>query len=59
MPSSETLLVNYWQWSPVGHALEGMRYALGYKAANAELRVSLLLNRATAVKLAPPVPVHR
>lgn len=52
MPSSETLLVNYWYAHPVGHALEGMRYALGYKTANPELRVSLLLNGATAVELA-------
>jgi hypothetical protein len=44
MSCAETLLVNYWYAHPVGHALEGMRYALGYKAANPELRVSLLLN---------------
>lgn len=53
---SETLLVNYWYAHPVGHALEGMRYALGYKAANPELRVSLLLNGATAVELARLCP---
>jgi hypothetical protein len=52
MSSSGTLLVNYWYAHPVGHALEGMRYALGYHAANPELRVSLLLNGATAVELA-------
>jgi hypothetical protein len=51
MPSHETLLVNYWYAHPVGHALEGMRYALGYKTANPDLRVSLLLNAATAVEL--------
>jgi hypothetical protein len=33
-----------------------MRYALGYKAANPELRVSLLLNGATAVELAHLCP---
>lgn len=52
MPASETLLVNYWYAHPVGHALEGMRYALGYKTANPAMRVSLLLNGATAVELA-------
>ena len=52
MPRLETLLVNYWYAHPVGHALEGMRYALGYKAANPQLRVSLLLNGASAVELA-------
>lgn len=56
MPRSETLLVNYWYAHPVGHALEGMRYALGYKAANPELRVSLLLNDASAVELARLCP---
>ena len=53
---SETLLVNYWYAHPVGHALEGMRYALGYHAADPELRVSLLLNGATAVELARCCP---
>ncbi len=48
----ETLLVNYWYAHPVGHAIEGLRYALGYHAANPELRVSLLLNGATPVELA-------
>ena len=52
MPAPETLLVNYWYAHPIGHSLEGMRYALGYKAANPDLRVSLLLNGATAVELA-------
>lgn len=56
MPSRETLLVNYWYWNSVGHAVEGMRYALGYKAADPELRVSLLLNSATAVELARLCP---
>ena len=51
MRSSKTLLVNYWYAHPVGHALEGMRYALGYKTANPHLRVSLLLNGASAVEL--------
>jgi hypothetical protein len=52
----ETLLVNYWYAHPVGHALEGMRYALGYKTANPELGVGLLLNGATAVELARLCP---
>jgi hypothetical protein len=50
--ATERLLVNYWYAHPVGHALEGLRYCLGYKAANPELRVSLLLNQATPVELA-------
>ncbi|HVW90587.1 MAG TPA: hypothetical protein VHC01_14080 [Gaiellaceae bacterium] len=56
MLRSQTLLVNYWYAHPVGHALEGMRYALGYKAADPDLRVSLLLNGATAVELARLCP---
>lgn len=54
--SPETLLVNYWYAHPVGHALEGMRYALGYKSADPEVRVSLLLNGATAIELARLCP---
>ena len=56
MAPTESLLVNYWYAQPVGHALEGMRYALGYKAARPELQVGLLLNGATAVELARLCP---
>lgn len=52
----ERLLVNYWYAHPVGHAVEGLRYCLGYKAANPELSVSLLLNGATPVELARLCP---
>jgi hypothetical protein len=47
-----TLLVNYWFAHPVGHAIEAMRYALGYQAADPSLCVSLLLSGATPVELA-------
>jgi hypothetical protein len=50
------LLVNYWYAHPVGHALEALRYALGYKDADPALRVSVLLNGATAVELAGCCP---
>jgi hypothetical protein len=53
---TRTLLVNYWYAHPVGHAVEGLRLALGYKAANPDLRVSLLLNGATPVELAHCCP---
>jgi hypothetical protein len=53
---TERLLVNYWYAHPVGHAIEGLRYALGYYAADPELRVSLLLNAATPVELAQCCP---
>jgi hypothetical protein len=52
----ERLLVNYWYAPPVGHALEGLRYCLGYKVANPALSVSLLLNAATPVELADLCP---
>ena len=52
----ERLLVNYWYARPVGHAIEGLRYALGYHVANPEMRVSLLLNAATPVELAKCCP---
>jgi hypothetical protein len=52
----ERLLVNYWYARPVGHAIEGLRYALGYHVANPEMKVSLLLNAATPVELAQCCP---
>ena len=55
-PRPSSLLVNYWYAHQVGHALEGLRYALGYFAANPEQRVSLLLNGATAIELAHGSP---
>ena len=46
------MLVNYWYANPVGHAVEGLRYAFGYQVANPHASVSLLLSDATAVELA-------
>jgi hypothetical protein len=40
----------------VGHAIESLRYALGYKAADPSRRVSVLLNGATSVELADCCP---
>jgi hypothetical protein len=48
--------VNYWYAHPVGHAIEGLRYALGYATANPAMKVSLLLNAATPVELAGYCP---
>jgi hypothetical protein len=48
---AQSMLLNYWYAPPVGHAIEALRYALGYTAANREMRVSLLLNDATPVEL--------
>src|SRR5919204_1772305 len=48
----ETALVNYWYAHPVGHCIEALRYCLGYKAANPDISVNVLLNEATPVELA-------
>src|SRR6187397_1137162 len=48
---SRSLLVNFWYAHPVGHAIEALRYCLGYHAADPGLRISLLLNAATATEL--------
>jgi hypothetical protein len=47
----ERLLVNYWYSPPIGHALEGLRYCLGYHRADPNLSVNLLLNAATPLEL--------
>ena len=52
----QKLLVNYWYAPPVGHAIEGLRYALGHQAADPDLKVSLLLNAATPTELARCCP---
>jgi len=54
--SGERALVNYWYAYPVGHAIEGFRYCLGYKTADPTLGVSLLLNAASAIELARCCP---
>jgi hypothetical protein len=51
-PRVESLLVNFWYAHPVGHAIEGLRYCLGYHRADPSLEVSLLLNAATPTELA-------
>jgi hypothetical protein len=48
----ERLLVNYWYAYPIGHAIEALRYCLGYHSADPNLSVNLLLSAATPVELA-------
>lgn len=55
----DSILVNYWYAHPVGHVIEGLRYGLGYAAANPTAAVSLLLNGAAPVELASCVPFLR
>jgi hypothetical protein len=52
-----SLLVNFWYAHPVGHAVEALRYCLGY--ASDEVEISLLLNGATATELAGCCPFVR
>jgi hypothetical protein len=51
-----TLLVNHVYWQNVGHAVEALRYTLGYHLANPEWRISLALNRHTPLELARLCP---
>ncbi len=47
----ERILVNFFYCHPVGHAVEALRYCLGYHAADPEREVGVVLNAATAVEL--------
>jgi hypothetical protein len=53
---TDNLLVNFWYAHPVGHAIEALRYCLGYHRADPSLRISLLLNAATPFELADLCP---
>lgn len=48
----ESLLINFVYCHPVGHAVEALQYALGYRAADPDRRIGVVLNSATAVQLA-------
>jgi hypothetical protein len=55
-----SLLVNFWYAHPVGHAIEALRYCLGYHRADPSMYISLLLNGATPTELADLCPfIHR
>jgi hypothetical protein len=44
----KTLLINHVCWNPVGHVVEAMKKAKGFKSANKDLEIHLLLNKRTA-----------
>jgi hypothetical protein len=50
------LLVNFWYAHPVGHAIEALRYCLGYHRADPTARICLVLNSATPTELAALCP---
>jgi hypothetical protein len=54
--SGDRFLVNYWYAPSVGHAIEGLRYCLGYHAADQSRRVSLILHHAAPTQLAALCP---
>jgi hypothetical protein len=54
-----SLLVNFWYAHPVGHAIEALRYCLGYHHADPSLEINLLLNGATPSELAELCPFIR
>lgn len=50
------LLVNFFYAHPVGHAIEALRYCLGYHAADPALEIHVALNADTPVELAGCCP---
>lgn len=52
----KTLLINYVYFPPVGHAIEALRYALGYHKANPDYEISLVLSKHTPYFLADLCP---
>ncbi len=51
-----TLLVNFFYCAPVGHAVEALRYCLGYHRADPRLDISVAMNADTATELADLCP---
>jgi hypothetical protein len=52
----ESVLVNFVYCHPVGHAVEAVQYCLGYRRANPDRRIGVLLKANTAVELAAWCP---
>lgn len=50
------LLINHVYYRPVGHALEDLKFARGFSAANRGLEVHLALNKKTPTELAEGAP---
>lgn len=53
---NDTMLVNFLYCQPVGHAIEALRYCLGYHRGNPGLEISLILNEDTPTELAGLCP---
>lgn len=50
--AGESVLVNFVYCHPVGHAVEAVQHCLGYRCAEADRRIGLVLKANTAVELA-------
>ncbi len=55
MDIKERMLLNFVYCRPVGHVVEGMRYAYGVYKANKNLEISIALNDKSATELAGSV----
>jgi len=53
---ARTLLLNWVYYNPVGHVVEGLKIARGYRAANPGIEVHLMVNAAAPVELAERAP---
>ncbi len=51
-----TALVNFFEANPVGHVIEALHYALGYRRADLTLHLAVLLNAAAPTELASLCP---
>lgn len=51
-----TLLVDHWYSHAVGHVIEALRRCQGYHVCDPELRIALVLNRASPTELAACAP---
>jgi ADP-heptose:LPS heptosyltransferase len=50
------LLLNYVYWSPVGHAIEALKYAKGFYDANKDVEIYIIFNKDTTTELAKLCP---
>jgi len=54
--SAERVLVNFFYAHPVGHAIEGLHYALGHHAADPSREIAIALSARTPVQIADWCP---
>ncbi|MBT4376838.1 hypothetical protein HOD29_05690 [archaeon] len=52
----KTLLINFVYYSPVGHVVEGLKFAKGFYEANKNLEISIIFNKNSPYELAKLCP---